>query len=74
MLDTFGPQARIQRGLSDLAKLGADFPSFLGHAARAAELLACKPTTVRRYVSPVRRGRWRKSDILRHIQALTPAR
>lgn len=43
-------------------------------AARAAELLACKPTTVRRYVSPVRRGRWRKSDILRHIQALTPAR
>lgn len=40
MLDTFGPQARIQRGLSDLAKLGADFPTFLGHAARAAENLS----------------------------------
>ncbi len=40
MLSTFGPRARLQRGAEDIVKLGAEFPTFLSHAARAAETLA----------------------------------
>src|SRR5205807_1546758 len=33
----------------------------------AAQLLACYPGSVRRFVKPIRRGRWRRSDVLRYI-------
>jgi site-specific recombinase XerC len=39
-------------------------------AQGAARLLCCSPRSVRRLVPPVRRGRWRRSDILRFIQQL----
>lgn len=39
-------------------------------AEEAAELLACSPRSVGRFVKPVRRGVWRRSDILRYIASL----
>jgi len=41
-------------------------------ADAAAELLACSPRSVGRYVRPVRRGVWRRSDIMHYIAALRP--
>jgi hypothetical protein len=37
---------------------------------QVAALLKCAPSTVRKRVKPVLRGRWRRSDILRWIAAL----
>jgi hypothetical protein len=39
-------------------------------AIEAAQLLACKPRSVSRYVTPVRPGVWKRSTILRYIAAL----
>lgn len=41
-------------------------------SAEAAELLACHPSNVRKYVAhvPGRRGVYKRSDILRHIKSL----
>ena len=37
---------------------------------QAAGILKCSPNSVRRYVPPVRRGRYRRSDVLRYIRQL----
>jgi hypothetical protein len=39
-------------------------------AEEASRLLCCNPRRVGRYVKSVRRGRWRRSDVLRYIAAL----
>jgi hypothetical protein len=41
-------------------------------AEEAASLLACSPRSVTRYVPAVRRGVFRRSDVLRYIAGLTP--
>ena len=38
--------------------------------AQVAELLACRPRSVSRYVRPVRRGVFRWSDVMEHIKEL----
>jgi len=39
-------------------------------SAEAADLLACKPRSVKRYVLPVRPGVYKRSAILRYIEHL----
>lgn len=41
-------------------------------SAEAANQLACRPRSVSRYVRPVRRGAYRWTDVMRHIEGLKP--
>ncbi len=41
-------------------------------SVEAASLLACRPRSVSRYVKPVRRGAYRWTDVMRHIEGLKP--
>ncbi len=45
-------------------------PDRLLTAEQAADLLACKPRSVSRYVAPVRRRTWKESDVQRYIAGL----
>lgn len=39
-------------------------------AEEAGAILRCKPRTVRSWVAPVKRGRWRRSDVMKYIAGL----
>jgi len=48
----------------------APLPDRLLTAEQAAEILACHPRSVSRYVAPVRHRTWKESDVQRYIQSL----
>ncbi len=66
-----GTAVAAMERLSDMlsSRLPAPADRLVGRE-EAAQLLACKPGSVGRYIRPVRRGAWRHSDIQRYIAAL----
>ena len=63
----------FRTGRAQIAPPALPAPDRLLTAEQAAELLACHPRTVSRYVKSVRPHTWRESDCLRYIERLGEA-
>lgn len=88
LLALLAPLAGLPAAMRDLAAAVLEFrtqaapqvtpqatplPDRLLTAEQAAELLACHPRSVSRYVTPVRNRTWKESDVQRYIQGLGSA-
>lgn len=62
----------IQACVTELRALSVAAPreDELLRAEEVGAILKCSRATVRKHVSPVMRGRWRKSDVMRYIAGL----
>lgn len=67
-----GDAVAAMERLSDMLAARLPMPADrLVDRMEAAQLLACKPGAVGRYVRPVRRGAWRHSDVQSYIAGLS---